>query len=153
MFLFDENMDLNVNEEVNCYDVVMEGLLEEAGLVGDEELKMTLLEAGLLSERSIVRLDKAAHRGRAEKKAALSMAKQNNDPNYAKLVKVYKMKKVLIAKIEKKYGAKAKAEVRKIKFNAKGKVPMTTNAKENTKAAAAINKVLKGNSVKKSSDM
>lgn len=154
MFLYDENMNMmNKAFEDNFDEVIMEGLLEDAGMAGDEESIMALYESGILSERSIVKLDKSAHKGRAEKKTIITMARQNNDPLYKKLVKVYKMKKFLIGKLEKKYGMKAKAEVRKFKFNAKGKVPMTTSGKDNVKVAKAIKKVLDKNSVKKSKDI
>jgi NCAIR mutase (PurE)-related protein len=146
------------NQEVLAEDVVMsdmevimEGLLEDAGLGNfDEEEIMALVECGLLSERSIVRLDKNAHKSRAAKKAALNMAKTNGDPAYKKLVNVYKMKKALIEKIMTKYGTKAESEVRKMKFNAKGRIQ---DVKENKKVANAVKKVLDKNSAKKSTDI
>ena len=71
-----------------------------------------LIEANLLSERSIVRLDKAAKRTQAEKKALVVIAREQGDPLYKKLVKVYKQKNEILDKLDSKYGTRAIARVR-----------------------------------------
>ena len=68
-----------------------------------------LLEAKVLSnKRTIVRLDKTADLTRREMITALAMAKAQNAPEYAKLVKVQLLRKQLKAKIFSKFGARAK---------------------------------------------
>lgn len=151
----DNNLLLNEQEEVLNENIdetiIMENLIMDAGveLFTEEEL-MALYEANLLSERSIVRLDKLAHRNRAIKKAALQLAKENNDPLYRKLKWVYRRKKELIDAITAKYGNRATAKVRKFKFSAKGRVD---NLPSNRQAAKAINKALANSSVKRSKDL
>lgn len=152
---FVENEEMNVLENVELSDreVIMEGFIEEVGVQNFSEAEiMGLVELGLLSERSIVRLDKNAHRSRAKKKAALQLAKESNDPNYKKLIKVYKLKKVLLERIQKKFGAKAESEVRKMKFTAKGRVDKASDI-ENRPVAKAVKKILNNNSAKKSTDI
>ena len=142
----EELMNENVDESI-----IMESLIQEAGVQNfSEEELYALYECGLLSERSIVRLDKNAHRSRAEKKAALQLAKQNNDPLYKKLAWVYRMKKKLVDAITAKYSMKAKAQVRKFKYTAKGRVD---NGASNKKAADAIKKALSKNTVTKTKDI
>lgn len=80
----------------------LEEFLSEDGL-GDSLVKM-----GILSEKSIVRLDKIAKLSRAEKQAVYMIAKEKGDRDYKKLNTVWKLKKLLTAKLEKRYGVEAK---------------------------------------------
>ena len=97
-------------------------LINEAILEG-EDIQLSqddfdiLVENEMLSERSIVRLDKVAKRSLAEKKALIVIAKEKNDPLYRELVKVYKRKRKIIDKIDKKYGSQAIQRVRQNRKN------------------------------------
>jgi len=121
--LFDENnamLDEQLNAETLEGDqLIMEAILDEAGVAISEEEAYELISEQILSERSIVRLDKYAKRSLAEKKAVIIIARENNDPLYKKLVTVYKMKKKLISKLVQKYGTRAKSRVRKNASNKK----------------------------------
>ena len=67
-----------------------------------------LLEAKILSnKRTVVRLSKADDEKRRMTIAAIQMAKQHNDPLYAKLIKYKVLFKQTRQKIVDKYGAKA----------------------------------------------
>ena len=92
--------------------LIMEAILEDAGIELSEAQMQALIEANLLSERSIVRLDKAAKRTQAEKKALVVIAREQGDPLYKKLVKVYKQKNEILDKLDSKYGTRAIARVR-----------------------------------------
>lgn len=80
----------------------LEEFLSEGGL-GESLVKM-----GVLNEKSIVRLDKIAKLSRAEKQAVYMIAKEKGDRDYKKLNTVWKLKKLLTAKLEKRYGVEAK---------------------------------------------
>ena len=73
----------------------------EAGGVGE-----TLVQEGKLIKKSLVRLRKQDDLTRRTKMGALLLAKEKNDPLYAKLVKNRLQKKELVSKIMKKYGTK-----------------------------------------------
>ena len=101
-----------LEESVEGNMLINEAILEDMDIeLSEEELNM-LIESELLSERSIVRLDKVAKRSLAEKKALIVIAKEKNDPLYRQLVKVYKRKREIIDKIDKKYGSQAIQRVR-----------------------------------------
>ena len=101
-----------LEESVEGNMLINEAILEDMDIeLSEDELNM-LIESELLSERSIVRLDKVAKRSLAEKKALIVIAKEKNDPLYRQLVKVYKHKREIIDKIDKKYGSQAIQRVR-----------------------------------------
>lgn len=154
--MFYDEMDFLLGEDTSIKTesvdetIILENLILETGIENfDESEIMALYECGLLSERSIVRLDKNAHRNRAIKKTALQMAKDNNDPLYRKLKWVYRKKKQLIDALTAKYGSRATSKVRTFKFSAKGRVDNTSNRK----AAKAINRIMAKDTIKKSKDI
>lgn len=154
--LFNEEFENNhetveiMNENID-ETVILENLIIEHGVENfSEEEIMGLYEAGLLSERSIVRLDKDAHRNRAVKKAALQLARDNNDPLYRKLKWVTRKKKQLTDAIFSKYGTKATSKVRKFRYSAKGRID---DNPQNRQAAKAIKKLMSKDSIKKTKDM
>lgn len=106
-----------LEESVEGNILINEAILEESNIeLSEEEINM-LIESEMLSERSIVRLDKVAKRSLAEKKALIVIAKEKNDPLYRELVKVYKRKRKIIDKIDKKYGSQAIQRVRQNRRN------------------------------------
>lgn len=140
-----ENNQPAVRETLEGDQLILEAILEDSGVELSESDIHELISEQLLSERSIVRLDKKAKRAHAEKKAVIVLARENGDPLYKKLVTVYKMKKKLISRLVEKYGARAKSRVRKNMSNANKRVaPMVSKS-----ASAAKNQ---GN-VFKGSDM
>ena len=64
---------------------------------------------GVAMEKTIVRFDRNSRLKHLNKQAQLNLAKQNNDPNYKKLVKVWQMERALEAKIAARWGSKAKS--------------------------------------------
>lgn len=62
----------------------------------------------LLLERSIVRLDKAAKKKKAEKMAVFQVAKQKGDRDFKKLMTLWKLERFIEAKLAKRYSAQAK---------------------------------------------
>jgi uncharacterized protein involved in exopolysaccharide biosynthesis len=119
--LFNENLDTEqlYTESLEGDQLIMEAILEDAGVELSESEAYELISEQILSERSIVRLDKYAKRSLAEKKAVIVIAREKNDPIYRKLVKVYKAKKLLINQLVRKYGSQAKSRVRKNASNRK----------------------------------
>ena len=79
----------------------------------------------VLLERTIVRLDKAAKLSKARKMAIFTVAKEKNDSDFKKLMKIWEMERYLEAKLEKKYGnegmRRAKKSVSKAS-NSKSKI-------------------------------
>lgn len=77
-----------------------------------------MLRQEVLMEKSIVRLDKKAKLSRAHKMAIFTMAKEKNDRDYKKLITIWRMERVLEAKLYKKYSnqamTRAKASLKKI---------------------------------------
>lgn len=71
-----------------------------------------LINQGILSERSIVRLDKYAKLNRYESQAVLAIAREKNDRDFKKLLTIWKMRKFLLNKLNKKYGPQAKTRAR-----------------------------------------
>lgn len=66
------------------------------------------VKMGILTERSIVRLDKKAKLSKAEAQAVFIIAKEKGDRDYKKLCTIWKMRKVLIEKLTKKYANEAR---------------------------------------------
>ena len=88
-------MDTYSNEE-------LEGILENTYDIGKA------VNEEYLEERTIVRLDKAAKKSKAEKMAVFQIAKQKGDRDFKKLLTVWKLERFLEAKLEKRYAAQAK---------------------------------------------
>ena len=119
LFNEDSTFDLgddNLSEGVETLEgdqLIVEAVLEDVGgNILDEDAQVLVSEA-LLSERSIVRLDKFAKRSQAEDKAVIVLAKENKDPLYKKLVLNYKQRRDIKSKLRTKYGARAKSRVQK----------------------------------------
>jgi len=71
------------------------------------------MEENVLLERTIVRLDKAAKLSKARKMAIFTIAKEKNDPDFKKLMKIWEMERFLEAKLEKKYGNEGSRRAKK----------------------------------------
>ena len=73
-----------------------------------------LIDKDLLSEKVIVKFDKKAKLNREEKLAVLTIAKEKKDRDFYKLVRVWKMRKLLLDKLNKKYGSQAKTRAKQM---------------------------------------
>lgn len=58
----------------------------------------------VLTERTIVRLDKQARLTHAQRMAVFTIAKEKNDSDFRKLVTVWRMERLLEDRLNKKYG-------------------------------------------------
>ena len=106
-----------ISAEESAY--MMEAVMHE---LSNDELTMFLEDAstvqdavdnGVLLERTIVRLDKKAKLSKARKMAIFMIAKEKNDVNFKKLLKVWRMERYLEALLEKKYGNEASRRAKK----------------------------------------
>ena len=70
---------------------------------------------GVAMERSIVRIDRKGRMNHLQKQAELNIARQNNDPLYRKLVKLWAMERVLEKKIQQKYNSQG-AKIARVKI-------------------------------------
>ena len=129
----------NYGDTAEGDQLIVESFIIDTGLENfSEEEILSLVDCGLLSEKSVVRLDKYAHRNRAMKKTAIIIAKERRDPMFIKLQKAYMMKKRCIAAIMKKYGNQANSRVRKNHYTNNGLA--VDKASVGAKAIAKISK-------------
>jgi hypothetical protein len=93
-----------ITEAVLC-DVLSKSELQELTETADvcNELK----DLGVVTEKTIVRLDKKAKLSRAFKTAVFTIAREKKDPKFKKLLTVWKMERALEAYLMKKYQAEA----------------------------------------------
>lgn len=75
----------------------------EAFLENHTEVQAAIHDEVLL-EKTIVRLDKKARISQAQKVAIFTIAKEKNDPEFKKLVTVWRMERYLEDRLMKKYG-------------------------------------------------
>lgn len=97
-----------------------------------------LIRDEIVQERSIVRLDKQAKISKAEKIAVCTIAKEKNDPLYKKLTLVWRMERMLEAKLQKKYGNEALRRAKKAVTNAK-RTPATIMKKVTNNVTKQLN--------------
>ena len=111
----DENFDLDDLDSIDDSDHD-EDVLEESALIR-MAAALNVFNEGISTEElneqmSIVRLNRQAKTANLAARAALLMAKSNNDPLYQKYAKFNGMRLQLKAAIFKKYGTKANARAR-----------------------------------------
>jgi heterodisulfide reductase subunit A-like polyferredoxin len=93
----------------------------------DEEIKefaestdaMILEAEGLLTERTIIKFDKHAKKAQLYEVAVAACAREHKDPLWRKLETVYKMERILKAKLRKKYNGPATRKVKEYLARAK----------------------------------
>lgn len=81
---------------------------ELTALTEDTHEMGILIEEGILSEKTIVKFDKKAKLERATQQAVLNIAREKKDRDFNKLIRVWKMRKALLEKLNKKYWTTAK---------------------------------------------
>ena len=74
---------------------------------------------GFLTERTIVKFDKNAKKAQLYEVAVAAVAREKKDPLYKKLQTVYKMERILKAKLRVKYNAPAQKKVKEYLARAK----------------------------------
>lgn len=95
----------------------------------------------ILMERSIIRLDKAAKKSKAEKMSIFQIAREKKDRDFKKLLTVWKLERFLEEKLTKRYGAQAKVLAKKkMKDASKSKSKTVTNASGKVKNLLNIRK-------------
>ena len=93
---------------------------EELSELSENSAEMSrLVDEGLLSEKTIVKFDKKAKTERATQQAVLQIAREKKDRDFNKLIRVWKMRRALIEKLNKKYWSQAKARAKKMVNKAK----------------------------------
>lgn len=68
----------------------------------------------ILSEKSIVKLDKQAKMAHLKKISTMAVAKDANDPLYKKLALLNKQRHEIYAKLEQRYGVKGQQRAREV---------------------------------------
>lgn len=107
---------LNEAEEMGVMDELLEAFNSEETYYADDALN----EAVSFSSRgAVVAKTKAQWRNWFRSRAAIAYAKANNDPMYKKLVKASRMRKNMIAAINKKYASKANQRSKQLMKGAK----------------------------------
>ena len=116
---------------------------EEISMFLESETEQSAaMEENVLLERTIVRLDKAAKLSKAGKMAIFTVAKEKNDPDFKKLMKIWEMERFLEAKLEKKYGNEGTRRAKKSMSKASNSKSKTVK-KAASKAKAQFNAPVK----------
>lgn len=92
---------------------------EIRSLLEGTSLDNAIYNERLLSEKTIVRMDKHAKKNRYKMQAVLAIAKEKNDKLFKKLVTVWKMRKMLERKLAQKYGTAAERRAKEMIKKAK----------------------------------
>lgn len=95
---------------------------EKEEFVNSSECK-EMIEAGILSEASVVYLDRGGDLNRRITLAALQLAKDKGDPLYKKLVFVAQKRKGILAQLRQKYNVNAKRSAKVAQKELIKKVP------------------------------
>jgi hypothetical protein len=105
----DENDEINGGREtVEGNELITEAAME-LGLIDADSLSEA---AELLSEKSIVKLDRIARMSHLRTQATMVLAREYDDLLYKRLAKLNREKALILAKLEAKYGNKAALRVK-----------------------------------------
>ena len=74
---------------------------------------------GFLTEKTIIKFDKNAKKAQLYEVAVAAVAREKKDPLYKKLQTVYKMERIIKAKLRKKYHSQAQQKVKEYLARAK----------------------------------
>lgn len=127
MLILNENLlDDEQDDPMGAEDPENDSLIIESAIVQSHtpeeieemldngELDTAIYDEGILSEKTIIRMDKVGKKNRAKKQAIYAIAKEKNDKHYRRLVTVWKMRRMLEAKLEKKYGQRAEKRAKEM---------------------------------------
>lgn len=81
---------------------------EMAALCENTTEQNMLIGDNILAERSIVRFDKTAKLNRAESQALIVIAREKKDHDLNKLIRIWKMRRIILDRWRHKYGNEAK---------------------------------------------
>jgi hypothetical protein len=110
------NETTSINEDLKNPNELLEMyIIDEVSKLPDERIKefvesaeaKTMVEAGIISRKTLVRLSKNDDLSRRTKMAAFQLAKENNDALWDQLVKNRVKERILIQKIVARYSSKA----------------------------------------------
>lgn len=117
----DESQRVDDTMNVVATPMLIASELDESAL--DEFVESTdadiAVAEGFLTEKTIVRFDKNAKKAQLYEVAVAAVAREKNDPLYRKLQTVYKMERILKAKLRKKYNSQASKKVKEYLARAK----------------------------------
>lgn len=112
---FSEDDARLITEAAICDNLSKEEIME---LTESHDVCNELVNMGVVTERTIVRLDKQAKITRAYKTAIFTIAREKKDPLFKKLVTTWRIERTLESKLMKKYHTeamkRAKASVAKL---------------------------------------
>lgn len=140
----DENISLESAQMIN--EALITSFLTE-----DEQIQLLeshneitdLINSDVVTEKTIVRLDKKARVNQIQKVAVFTIAKEKNDPIFRKLMTVWRIESNLEKKLLDKYGNEGLRRARKTvqnNYRQKGQAFI----KINDRSAKAINKAVNG---------
>ncbi len=96
------------------------------------------LDEEIVTEKTIVRLDKKAKLSQAQKMSVFTIAKEKNDPKFKKLVTVWRMERVLEDELFKRYGNEGLRRAKKAMASAS-----QSKSKTLKKASKSVNSQLR----------
>ena len=122
--------------------LVMESILlemlsaEEAeSICEDRRFVSDLIKDEILTERSIVKLDKKAKLNRATMTSVYTIARKHKDPDFKKLVTLWRMEAKLEKKLKQKYGNEAiRVAKQSLRNRTTGNLPSVSKMGANSKA-------------------
>lgn len=108
---------LKNSETLEGDQLITEAILLDEGIILEQNEGYDLMNEGLLSEKTIIRMDKQAKRQRSTVISCLLISKEKGDPLWKKFVLLSKGKKKVRGLIVKKYINQAKSRVSKMMSN------------------------------------
>lgn len=116
---------------------------EQYALLESHRETNELVEAEVVTEKTLVRLDKNARINQVQKMSVFTIAKEKNDPLFKKLLTVWRIEKNLENKLFKKYGTEGLRRAKKTvqqNYRQKGQAFV----KINDRSAKAISRAVSG---------
>lgn len=124
-------------DETLLYESVIYNSLtaDELNALCENTTELNILKGeGLLSEKTqVIKINKEGQLKRLEGQAILVLARKAKDKDFIKLIKVWKMRRLLLDRLRKKHGAKAKVEAQKM-YKALSRSKSTTAKKAASKS-------------------
>ena len=145
MFIYKANGADEVADGVTAFEdsVITEAAITSflspedcAAVCEDTQLIRALTNDEIVTERTIVRLDKKARLSNLRRSAVFALARKKKDPKFKKLLTIWKIERGLEAYLDKKYGNQA-LRVAKTAMRRK-----QVTAPANSKHAGAVKKAI-----------
>lgn len=108
--------DIGLGVEMPSNDVALAEAFLESELTSDEMVMLCesaneqgiLINEAILSEKSVVRMDKAAKKKRLFIQSVIVVAREKGDRDFNKLLRVWKMRRFLLNRMMKRHASAAK---------------------------------------------